>query len=106
MLGGGDWSKDRLLLTWLTKWSNSKLVEIRSPEATRPWQHVLEPLSGYLWLGADLHSRATCHGESFNFAPQAEAPVTVSKLITDLASTWQNSDFSCNHKTAAGIPFK
>jgi CDP-glucose 4,6-dehydratase len=66
---------------------------IRSPAATRPWQHVLEPLSGYLWLGANLlegESRRgmPLHGESFNFGPPAEVNATVGELAEALARYW------------------
>lgn len=47
VIGGGDWAKDRIVVDCMIAWSNKKVVEIRAPKATRPWQHVLEPLSGY-----------------------------------------------------------
>ena len=56
----------------MRSWSKGDVVEIRSPKATRPWQHVLEPLSGYLQLGSELSRRPELNGESFNFGPQAE----------------------------------
>ena len=54
VIGGGDWAKDRIIVDSMLAWSNNQSVEIRSPKATRPWQHVLEPLSGYLLLGSKL----------------------------------------------------
>ena len=55
VIGGGDWAKDRIVVDCMRAWSEEQTVEIRSPQATRPWQHVLEPLSGYLALGRALY---------------------------------------------------
>ena len=93
VIGGGDWAADRIVPDCARAWSEGREVEIRSPHATRPWQHVLEPLSGYLWLGAKLfaaHRDAVksgkgdgCHegfrldGEAFNFGPSSDASHTV-----------------------------
>jgi len=89
VIGGGDWAKDRVVVDCVKAWNNGKSVEIRSPEATRPWQHVLEPLSGYLSLGAELYeNRELHHGEAFNFGPKAEQNHTVLKLLTDLSKDW------------------
>ena len=54
MLGGGDWAKDRIIPDCIRSWSKGEIVNIRNPKATRPWQHVLEPLSGYLLLAIKL----------------------------------------------------
>ena len=54
MIGGGDWAKDRIVVDAVLAWSKNKPVKVRNPQATRPWQHVLEPLSGYLNLGKEL----------------------------------------------------
>jgi CDP-glucose 4,6-dehydratase len=88
VIGGGDWAKDRIVADCMRNWSENKPVEIRSPRATRPWQHVLEPLSGYLALGASLSESDTLTGESFNFGPRSEQNRTVLELLTDLSHYW------------------
>jgi CDP-glucose 4,6-dehydratase len=88
VIGGGDWAQDRIVVDCMKAWSQGDVVEIRSPNSTRPWQHVLEPLSGYLQLGAALYLDKTLHGESFNFGPQAEQNHTVKELLEDLSHYW------------------
>lgn len=88
VIGGGDWAKDRIIVDCVKAWSEGRPVEIRSPAATRPWQHVLEPLSGYLALAQQLAMQETLHGEAFNFGPRAEQNRTVVDLLGDLAATW------------------
>jgi len=69
-------------------WSNSKELYIRSPESTRPWQHVLEPLSGYLQLGSMLNNSSKLDGEPFNFGPKDAQNRTVLELIEELKLNW------------------
>jgi CDP-glucose 4,6-dehydratase len=88
VIGGGDWAKDRIVVDAVSAWSQGERVEIRSPQATRPWQHVLEPLSGYLHLGKDLYNNKELNGEGFNFGPRAEQNRTVKELLSDLSSYW------------------
>lgn len=88
VIGGGDWAKDRIVVDCMRSWAEGATVEIRSPHATRPWQHVLEPLSGYLTLGARLGSDPQLRGESFNFGPKSEQNRTVLELLTDLSEHW------------------
>ena len=88
VIGGGDWAKDRIVVDCMRKWSNGDTVQIRNPYATRPWQHVLEPLSGYLMLGVELTSNDGINGESFNFGPRSEQNRTVIELLTDLSRSW------------------
>jgi CDP-glucose 4,6-dehydratase len=95
VIGGGDWAKDRIVPDCITSWVVGEAVEIRSPEATRPWQHVLEPISGYLDLGKNLYLDSNFNGESFNFGPNAEHCHTVIDLLTNLSSHW---DFSNSEK--------
>ena len=84
VIGGGDWASDRIIVDCMNAWNGGKKLEIRSPEATRPWQHVLEPLSGYLTLGQKLGNNSNLHGEAFNFGPRAEQNRTVVELIKAL----------------------
>jgi CDP-glucose 4,6-dehydratase len=88
VIGGGDWAKDRIVVDCMLAWSEGETVEIRSPQATRPWQHVMEPLSGYLTLGMALSEAPALHGETFNFGPAAEQNHTVVELLEDLGKSW------------------
>ncbi len=90
VIGGGDWATDRIVPDCMKAWSMGKVVDIRSPQATRPWQHVLEPLSGYLALGAELFSRIDKHGEAYNFGPPAHQNHPVSELIDEMGQYWEN----------------
>ena len=86
-------------------WSKNEVVEIRAPKATRPWQHVLEPLSGYLNLGQILYNNESLHGEGFNFGPRAEQNHTVEELLIDLSKYWNFKDVSDAYKVTGNIPF-
>ncbi len=81
VIGGGDWAIDRVVPDCVRAWSRNKTVYVRNPKATRPWQHVLEPLSGYLWLGARLFESDELNGESFNFGPDYKVNESVDRLI-------------------------
>lgn len=105
VIGGGDWAQDRIVVDCMRAWSDTKFVEIRSPKATRPWQHVLEPLSGYLLLGEALSNDPSFHGEAFNFGPRAEQSHTVVELINDLAKQWGFTDIDKAYKVTGNIPF-
>lgn len=89
VIGGGDWASDRIVPDCVRSWSQNKRVDIRSPNATRPWQHVLEPLSGYLLLATKLASGSS-HGEAYNFGPRAEHNYSVQALINEMAKHWDN----------------
>lgn len=105
VIGGGDWAKDRIVPDCMRAWSKNKIVEIRSPEATRPWQHVLEPLSGYLNLGQELASNSNLNGESFNFGPKAEYSHSVKTLLQDLSEFWHFQKPTDAYHVTANIPF-
>lgn len=89
VIGGGDWAEDRIVPDCMRAWSEKNTLTIRNPAATRPWQHVLEPVSGYLWLGAQLcvKNKKVC-GEAFNFGPDALTNHSVETLIQCLAKDW------------------
>jgi CDP-glucose 4,6-dehydratase len=89
VIGGGDWAAFRIVPDCIQAWTNGESVEIRSPEATRPWQHVLEPLSGYLAIANHLSIDVKLNGESFNFGPHAEYSKTVKGLLDDLSKYWE-----------------
>jgi len=88
VIGGGDWGADRIVPDCVRAWSASQEVELRNPLATRPWQHVLEPLSGYLNLAVGLTQRSELHGEPFNFGPPAEQNHSVLELVQQMAWHW------------------
>jgi len=90
VIGGGDWAKDRIVADCMKSWSAGQVVDIRNPGATRPWQHVLEPLSGYLALGADLVTSHSNHGEAYNFGPPANQNHSVKELINQMKVHWGN----------------
>jgi CDP-glucose 4,6-dehydratase len=105
VIGGGDWAKDRIVVDCMRNWSAGLAVNIRSPRSTRPWQHVLEPLSGYLTLGAALAESERLAGEAFNFGPRSEQNRTVLELLTDLSQYWQFSNPADAYRVTADIPF-
>ena len=88
VIGGGDWAEDRIIPDCIRAWSKNKKVKIRNPASTRPWQYVLEPLSGYLTLAQKLEDNENLNGEAFNFGPFSQDIVTVKKLINDIAKYW------------------
>ncbi len=88
VIGGGDWADDRIVPDCVRAWSGGQAVALRNPQATRPWQHVLEPLSGYLTLAAALHERPELHGEPFNFGPPAHQNHTVLELVKGMSRHW------------------
>ncbi len=105
VIGGGDWAKDRIVVDCMKAWSQQQTVEIRSPKATRPWQHVLEPLSGYLLLGAGLLRQSPLHKEAFNFGPRAEQNRTVIELLSDLAQRWGFNHLEKAYRIINDTPF-
>lgn len=105
VIGGGDWAKDRIIVDCVRSWSQGSKVEIRSPESTRPWQHVLEPLSGYLTLGAELSRDRRLCGESFNFGPRTEQNKTVVSLLGDLRKHWEQDPFGEAYSITGHVPF-
>lgn len=105
VIGGGDWAQDRIVVDCMLAWSKKEKVEIRSPNATRPWQHVLEPLSGYLTLGCELFLNKNLHGEAFNFGPRAEQNHTVKQLLEDLSTYWHFNNVDDAFTITDNIPF-
>lgn len=105
VIGGGDWAKDRIVVDCMLAWNEGRKVDIRCPLATRPWQHVLEPLSGYLNLGQSLFERPDHNGEGFNFGPRAEQNHTVESLLKDLSQYWDFSDFNDAYTVIDNVPF-
>jgi CDP-glucose 4,6-dehydratase len=103
VIGGGDWAVDRIVPDCVRAFSTGKSLQLRNPNATRPWQHVLEPLSGYLWLGANLFQNAEkVAGESFNFGPLSDVHRSVENLIRDFATIWGNGKWHMSDDSTVG----
>lgn len=90
VIGGGDWSKDRLIPDVIKSIQKRKILKIRSPKSTRPWQHVLEPLSGYISLAIKLQKNKKLNGESFNFGPGKFNNYQVESVIKLLQKSFPN----------------
>lgn len=105
VIGGGDWAADRIVADCVKAWSVNKKVEIRCPSATRPWQHVLEPLSGYLTLGEELSKSSEINGEQFNFGPKSEQNRNVEELLSDLSKYWGFASSDEAFTVTDNIPF-
>jgi CDP-glucose 4,6-dehydratase len=89
VIGGGDWAKDRIIPDCVKSWEQGNSVKLRNPQATRPWQHVLEPLSGYLTLAIALTKKNELHGEAFNFGPSQEQDKSVLDLVNEMSKHWE-----------------
>lgn len=77
VIGGGDWAKDRIIPDCIRALETTKVIDIRSPRSVRPWEHVLEPLSGYLLLAQKMWAHPTTYCEGWNFGPEPESVLTV-----------------------------
>ena len=99
VIGGGDWAEGRIVPDCIRAWSENKNVFLRNPKSTRPWQHVLEPLSGYLTLACLLNKNNNLHGEPFNFGPSSDSNYDVEFLVKKISSHWGNANFSVKHTT-------
>jgi CDP-glucose 4,6-dehydratase len=93
VIGGGDWAEDRLIPDIVRAASKGISVKIRNPLATRPWQHVLEPLSGYLMLGRKLLDGDIKYANGWNFGPDLENNVSVKTIITKVESVWSQVSY-------------
>src|SRR5262249_29141658 len=103
VIGGGDWSADRILPDCVRAWNEKKPVVLRHPEFVRPWQHVLEPISGYLWLGHKLKAGdVPINGEAFNFGPKAIDSQSVASLVAQFQKYWPGA----NSQSVENIPGK
>lgn len=100
VIGGGDWAPDRLIPDILAAFEQGKLVDIRNPHAIRPWQHVLEPLRGYLTLAERLYEHGTDYAEGWNFGPNDEDAKPVGWIVEKMAELWGND---ANWKIDTGV---
>lgn len=90
VIGGGDWAADRLIPDCINSLSNAEKIVIRSPHAIRPWQHVLEPLSGYLLLAQRLYEEGPAFAEGWNFGPTESDVQPVEWIVKRLCKRWGN----------------
>lgn len=88
VIGGGDWADDRLIPDILRAFEQNQPVVIRNPLATRPWQHVLEPISGYLMLAEQLHNKGDGYAEGWNFGPRDEDVQSVEWILDHMVEHW------------------
>ncbi|MBT6231162.1 MAG: CDP-glucose 4,6-dehydratase [Candidatus Scalindua sp.] len=91
VIGGGDWAEDRIIPDIIRAFQQNKTVEIRNPHAVRPWQHVLEPLAGYMQLAEQLFNNAGEYAEAWNFGPKEEDAKPVQWIVEQMAIQWGNS---------------
>ena len=103
VIGGGDWAADRLIPDFLRALDGGETLKIRSPQATRPWQHVLEPLCGYLMLAERLYAEGAHFSEAWNFGPSDEDARSVQWIVEYLAKmrndvNWQLDETSQPHE--------
>ena len=89
VIGGGDWAEDRIVPDCVRAWASNEKVMLRNPGATRPWQHVLEPLSGYLNLAMSLKESPILQGQPFNYGPPAGQNHSVGELVESMAKHWE-----------------
>ncbi len=93
VIGGGDWADDRLIPDILRSFEKKESVVVRNPKATRPWQHVLEPLSGYLILAQKLYEDQEKYAEGWNFGPNDNDTKPVGWILDNMISKWPNSSW-------------
>lgn len=93
VIGGGDWAKDRLVPDCIRSLSNNETIIIRNPNAIRPWQHVFEPISGYLLLAQKLYENGTNFSEAWNFGPEASDERRVEWIVKQICSEWSKNNY-------------
>ncbi len=98
-IGGGDWAEDRIIPDCIKSLVAKKAILIRNPNSIRPWQYVLEPLSGYLWLGAILYQNNQNFSSAWNFGPKEEETITVKQLVERIIQNWGSGSYSTQNNT-------
>lgn len=93
VIGGGDWAKDRIVPDCIRALEAGKAIEVRNPRARRPWQHVLEPLSGYLWLASNLARDPQTFVGPWNFGPAPESVVSVEEVVKLVLARFQKGSW-------------
>jgi CDP-glucose 4,6-dehydratase len=103
VIGGGDWSENRVIPDSVKSWAKNEPAKLRNPKSTRPWQHVLEPLSGYMSLAIQLSLDEKLHGESFNFGPNAQVERTVMDLVSAMSDHWHDVKWEVESNLDGGM---
>ena len=98
VIGGGDWSKNRLIPDCVKSWSKNKKVKLRNPFSTRPWQHVLEAVGAYLLFAKKINTNKRLNGEAFNFGPNIQNNITVLQVIKKMQKLWKQVDWKINKR--------
>ena len=93
VIGGGDWSQDRIIPDIVSSLQQQKAIEVRNPNAIRPWQHVLEPIAGYLSLAGLLYNEPAKYSKAYNFGPLPEDHLTVKQLAEAAVTHWGNGNW-------------
>ena len=96
VIGGGDWAESRLVPDCIKAWEKNLSAEIKSPNSTRPFQHVLEPLGGYISLAEKLNFNESLSGHSFNFGPSSNDNYKVIDVVNELSKKWEDSTWNIN----------
>lgn len=94
VIGGGDWSDNRIIPDIVRALSENEVVWLRNPNSVRPWQHVLDPLMGYLTLGALQYQQPQTYAQGFNFGPDPQERVTVQELVEEAIAVWGSGSFA------------
>jgi len=103
VIGGGDWAENRLVPDAIRALSNGENLRVRNPQSLRPWQHVLEPLSGYLWLAAKLaQPGGERYASAWNFGPFPESQQSVAQLVEAVVKTWGAGKWCVDTDTQLG----
>ncbi len=101
VIGGGDWARDRIVPDCIRSLQDKKSIILRSPESTRPWQHVMEPLSGYLLLAARMCEDSKKYSSAWNFGPRSNEIRTVKELATKIVEQWGSGKIEIDARAPA-----
>ncbi|MHA8083447.1 CDP-glucose 4,6-dehydratase [Aquirufa sp. A-Brett2-15D] len=99
VIGGGDWSKDRLIPDIVRSLMINNPIVIRNPNAVRPWQHVLEPIVGYLSLGMHLENEPLNFSQAYNFGPQSEDALSVEEMVQLAIDSWGSGEYQVENES-------
>ena len=93
VIGGGDWARDRIIPDCIRALTTDKQIMVRNPSSIRPWQFVLEPISGILWLGSKLYTKPEKYSEAWNLGPNQVNNITVEKVVQNTIKIWNEGDW-------------
>ena len=93
VIGGGDWARDRVIPDCVRALTTDKKIRVRNPSSIRPWQFVLEPISGILWLSSKLYTNPKKYSEAWNFGPNQMNNTTVEKVVQNVIKIWNKGDW-------------